>query len=92
MKFWLDPQYKLSFDYVKLSTKEYAKSFYFSSSLLPEEQRWATYALYGFCRHADNLIDNPRDRTMGWPGELRNLHRSPQRVLHSSQTLREQLG
>ena len=65
MKFWLDPQYKLSFEYAKLLTKEYAKSFYFASNLLPEESRWATYALYGFCRYADNLIDNPRDRTTG---------------------------
>jgi len=31
--------------------------------MLPRERRWATYALYGFCRYADNLIDNPRHRS-----------------------------
>jgi phytoene synthase len=31
--------------------------------LLPRQKRWATFALYGFCRHVDNLIDVPRDRT-----------------------------
>ena len=31
--------------------------------MLPKEKRWATYALYGFCRHCDNLIDTPRQRT-----------------------------
>ena len=31
--------------------------------MLPSERRWATYALYGFCRHCDNLIDVPRQRT-----------------------------
>ena len=44
-------------------TAHYSKSFYISAQLLPLEQRWATYALYGFCRYADNLIDNPRSRT-----------------------------
>jgi 15-cis-phytoene synthase len=51
------------FDYVKKLTKHYSKSFYFSTQLLPPERRKATYALYGFCRYADNISDMPRDRT-----------------------------
>jgi phytoene synthase len=39
--------------------------------MLPRERRWATYALYGFCRYADNLIDNPR-------------HRSKEELLHEA--------
>lgn len=31
--------------------------------MLPREKRWATYALYCFCRYADNLVDKPRDRS-----------------------------
>jgi phytoene synthase len=31
--------------------------------LLPRHKRWATFALYGFCRHIDNLTDNPRNRS-----------------------------
>jgi phytoene synthase len=63
-KFWLNPENKPAFEFARLSTKHYSKSFYISAKMLPEETRWATYALYGFCRYADNLIDNPRSRTI----------------------------
>ena len=62
MNFWEQPNYKVAFEHVKLLTAHWAKSFYFSARFLPKEKRWATYALYGFCRYADNLIDNPRIR------------------------------
>lgn len=39
-------------------TKHHAKSFYFSSFLLPKEKRCAAYAVYAFCRYADNLVDH----------------------------------
>lgn len=38
-------------------TKHYAKSFYFSSFVLPTEKRNASYAVYAFCRYADNITD-----------------------------------
>jgi phytoene synthase len=38
-------------------TKHYAKSFYFSSFVLPKEKRNAAYAVYAFCRYADNITD-----------------------------------
>ena len=38
-------------------TRHYAKSFYFSSFLLPKEKRKAAYAVYTFCRYADNIVD-----------------------------------
>ena len=38
-------------------TKHYAKSFYFSSFALPKEKRNAAYAVYAFCRYADNITD-----------------------------------
>lgn len=38
-------------------TKHYAKSFYFSSFVLPKEKRNAAYAVYSFCRYADNITD-----------------------------------
>ena len=62
MNFWEQPNYKVAFEHVKLLTAHWSKSFYFSARFLPKEKRWATYALYGFCRFADNLIDNPRTR------------------------------
>lgn len=62
MNFWEQPNYKVPFKHVRLLTAYWSKSFYFSARFLPKEKRWATYALYGFCRFADNLIDNPRNR------------------------------
>ena len=37
-----------------------SKSFHLSSMILPRETRLAAQALYAFCRHADDLIDNAR--------------------------------
>ena len=63
MKFWKKPEHKVSFEHARLLTAHYSKSFYISAKMLPPEKRWATFALYGFCRYADNLIDNPRNRS-----------------------------
>ena len=60
--FWKNKDLTPSLNYAKAITAQYARSFYFSSQLLPKEKRWATFALYGFCRYADNLIDLPRKR------------------------------
>lgn len=39
-------------------TRENAKSFYFASFPLPRPKRDATYAVYSFCRIADDVVDN----------------------------------
>jgi 15-cis-phytoene synthase len=62
-KFWLQPDLKISFEHARRLTAHFAKSFYFSARILPIDRRWATYAVYGFCRYADNLVDAPRGRT-----------------------------
>jgi len=46
-----------SYNECRLYTRYYAKSFYFSSFLLPKEKRNAAYAVYSFCRYADNIVD-----------------------------------
>lgn len=38
-------------------TRYYAKSFYFSSFVLPAVKRNSAYAVYAFCRFADNITD-----------------------------------
>lgn len=38
-------------------TRRHAKSFYFASQVLPEAKRNAAYAIYAFCRYADNIVD-----------------------------------
>ncbi|MYB01483.1 phytoene/squalene synthase family protein [Candidatus Poribacteria bacterium] len=63
MKLWKSEENRAAFAYARKITAHYSKSFYFSAQMLPREQRWATFALYGFCRHCDNLIDTPRQRT-----------------------------
>ena len=63
MKLWKAKENRIAFEYARRITAYYSKSFYFSARMLPKEKRWATYALYGFCRHCDNLIDTPRQRT-----------------------------
>ncbi|MCI0448190.1 MAG: phytoene/squalene synthase family protein [Chlorobi bacterium] len=45
------------YDECKNYTRTYAKSFYFTSFLLPREKRNAAYAVYTFCRYTDNIVD-----------------------------------
>lgn len=63
MKFWNTPVHGPAFRYARDHTAYHSRSFFASACLLPSERRWATFALYGFCRYADNLIDLPRNRT-----------------------------
>jgi len=39
------------------TTRAHAKSFYFASHVLPKEKRLSAYAVYAFCRKADNAVD-----------------------------------
>lgn len=64
MGFWLDPSNRAAFEHARQITAYFAKRFSLSAAMLPLEKRWATYAVYGFCRYADNLIDKRRDRTV----------------------------
>ena len=43
-------------------TRHYAKTFYFASACLPRSTRGHAYAVYGFCRWADNGVDDAHDR------------------------------
>ena len=43
-------------------TAEWARSFHFASRFLPERKRRSIFALYDYCRHADNLVDLRGDR------------------------------
>ena len=38
-------------------TRRHARSFYFSSFALPREKKRAAYAVYAYCRYADDLVD-----------------------------------
>ncbi|MES2766367.1 MAG: phytoene/squalene synthase family protein [Bacteroidota bacterium] len=47
-----------AYEYCRALTYTYAKTFYFASYFLPKPKRDACYALYAFCRFADDLVDN----------------------------------
>jgi phytoene synthase len=38
-------------------TRAHASTFYFASFFLPAEKRKAAFAVYSFCRYADNIVD-----------------------------------
>ncbi len=78
MKLLIHDENKAAFEHARLLTAHYSKSFYISAKMLPRERRWATYALYGFCRYVDNLIDNPR-------------HRSSQELMQEAQCLEKEI-
>ncbi len=44
-------------------TAHWAKSFYFASRFLPHQKKRAIFALYDFCRYADNLVDERGTRS-----------------------------
>lgn len=43
--------------YCRIQTRHHAKSFYFASIALPREKKDAAYAVYAFCRYADDVVD-----------------------------------
>jgi phytoene synthase len=43
-------------------TAHWAKSFHFASRFLPADKKRGIFALYDYCRHADNLVDARGDR------------------------------
>ncbi len=47
-----------SHDYCRDATRYHARSFYFSSFALPAEKKRAAYAVYAYCRYADDLVDH----------------------------------
>ena len=62
-----------TYDECRLYTRHYAKSFYFSSFLLPKEKRNASYAVYTFCRYADNIVDLAKSLPAGAPAQKRGV-------------------
>jgi len=65
----MDSELKFCYAYNRRLLSHYSKSFYLATRLLPRFKQRAVFALYGFCRFADNLVDKPRNRT---PEEMLN--------------------
>lgn len=53
--------HKEDFDYCEQIIKEHSKSFYAAFSTLPKEKAMSVYAIYAFCRRADDIVDEAFD-------------------------------
>ena len=77
----LDPLER-SYAAAEALTAAWARSFHFASRFLPAAKRRAVCALYAYCRHADNLVDDRGDRPAAevraeltaLAGEVRAMH------------------
>ena len=54
---YINNSYKIS----RLMTREYSTSFYLASSLLDKKRKEAIFAIYGFVRLADEIVDSFHD-------------------------------
>jgi Phytoene/squalene synthetase len=54
VEFYIENSYKLS----ELITKKYSTSFSLATSLMEKDKRMAIYAIYGFVRLADEIVDS----------------------------------
>lgn len=54
-------EYKDDFSYCERVIKKHSKSFYAAFSTLPKEEAMSVYAVYAFCRKADDLVDEDAD-------------------------------
>ncbi len=47
-----------SFEHCRQLHRAYGTSYYWATALLPKPKRPYVHALYGFCRHADDIVDD----------------------------------
>lgn len=57
MKEPLDRMLEMDYLYCEEVIKKHSRSFYYAFSQLPEEKAKAIYAIYAFCRRADDTVD-----------------------------------
>lgn len=56
-----NPPLKSDYNHCQNIIKHHSKSFYYAFSSLPEKDANAVYAIYAFCRTADDAIDHAKD-------------------------------
>jgi 15-cis-phytoene synthase len=47
-----------SYEHCRVLNKRHGTTYYWSTLLLPKVKRHHVHALYGFCRHADDIVDD----------------------------------
>lgn len=65
-----EPRLHPSFAACKAVTRQHATSFFFASFPLPQEKKWAAFAIYAFCRWVDDVIDEAPDPAAIDPKDL----------------------
>ncbi|MDD5042579.1 MAG: phytoene/squalene synthase family protein [Candidatus Omnitrophica bacterium] len=53
---------KKGFKKAREITRKFAKTFYLASLFLPQEKKYASYAIYAICRLSDETVDDPGAR------------------------------
>jgi phytoene synthase len=53
----LHPDIDTAYEYCESVTRNHAKSFYFAAKFLPKHKQKAVFAVYAFCRHVDDEVD-----------------------------------
>jgi 15-cis-phytoene synthase len=76
-----------SYAHAERTTAVWARSFHFASRFLPLEKRRAVFALYDYCRHADNLVDLRGERSKVEAREDLAALAATVRALHAGQAL-----
>jgi phytoene synthase len=68
-------------DYCASIVRKHARTFTLASRFLPAEKRRSAYALYAFCRVADDIVDRPRPVGSSAAVELAWFRQSVERAL-----------
>ncbi|MCC5934283.1 MAG: squalene/phytoene synthase family protein [Candidatus Cyclonatronum sp.] len=53
-----------AYTHCRLITREYAKTFYMATRLLPNKKQRSIFAIYALCRFIDDLVDEAEDLVM----------------------------
>lgn len=55
----IDPRLRAAYSRCRALNARHGRTFFLATRLLPPRRRPAVHALYGFARHADDLVDEP---------------------------------
>ena len=55
------PDLRQAYTHCRLITREYAKTFYMATRLLPNKKQRSIFAIYALCRFIDDLVDEAED-------------------------------
>ena len=57
----IPPELEQAYARCRALTRAHGTTYYWATRLLPRDRRPHVYALYGFCRHADDIVDDLGD-------------------------------